>query len=419
MIDQAIRNGIRHKFKIRGITISVADMLLFVVITLCALLMRYALRNVVAGDYKMFFEPWVSTLREAGGGIRGLGAEFEYVDYTTPYLFILSCISIAPFLNTLLLMKIVSVFFDFVAAFAVMFLVYDRKKNTTLAIIGYGCLLFAPTIVANSSMWAQCDIIFSSFVLWSLYFMQKDKPVPGMIFYGIAFAFKLQTLFLAPLYVILWMKKKVKISHFLFLPLMYIIGMIPSLLAGKGFWELISVYFFQADGAMDIYALSHKFPNIYQLIGTDSFLYEYADAGMWLALAAMMFLLYALARKAYTMDTELILRMGMLLTMSVVFFLPHMHERYAILVDVMAIVFAFYNPRKFYVPVLTILCSFAGYTVYLAQNNVIPMYVYALIFMGLMADHAVAVYQRIFVTDREEGQVQMQVQMQVQKQVQE
>ena len=120
---------------------------------------------------------------------------------------------------------------------------------------------------------------------------------------------------------------------------------------------------------------------------------------MWLALAAMMFLLYALARKAYTLDTGLILRMGMLLTMSVVFFLPHMHERYAILVDVMAIVFAFYNPRKFYVPVLTILCSFAGYTVYLAQNNVIPMYVYALIFMGLMADHAVAVYQRIFVQE--------------------
>lgn len=336
----------------------------------------------------MFFEPWVATLREAGGGIKGLSAEFEYVDYTTPYLTILSFISICPFLNTLLLMKLVSIFFDFVAAFAVMAIVYDRTKNMTYGILGYGALLMVPTVLTNGAMWAQCDIIFTSFVLWSLYFMLKDKPAWSMAFYGIAFAFKLQTLFLAPLYVILWMKGKVKLKHFLFLPLMYVIGMIPSLLAGKSFWELISVYFFQANGQMDIYALSHKFPNIYQLIGTDSFLFEYADAGIWVTLGALMILMYCFARKQYEMNACLLLRMGMLLTMTVVFFLPHMHERYAILVDVMAIVYVFFDFRKLYIPVLTILCSFAGYTVYLAQNNIIPMYVYTILFLLLMLDHA-------------------------------
>lgn len=364
------------------------DILLFLVLTGFALIMRYALRNVVAGDYKMFFEPWVATLREAGGGIKGLSAEFEYVDYTTPYLTILSFISICPFLNTLLLMKLVSIFFDFVAAFAVMAIVYDRTKNMTYGILSYGVLLMVPTVLTNGAMWAQCDIIFTSFVLWSLYFMLKDKPAWSMAFYGIAFAFKLQTLFLAPLYVILWMKGKVKLKHFLFLPLMYVIGMIPSLLAGKSFWELISVYFFQANGQMDIYALSHKFPNIYQLIGTDSFLFEYADAGIWVTLGALMILMYCFARKQYEMNACLLLRMGMLLTMTVVFFLPHMHERYAILVDVMAIVYVFFDFRKLYIPVLTILCSFAGYTVYLAQNNIIPMYVYTILFLLLMLDHA-------------------------------
>lgn len=92
---------------------------------------------------------------------------------------------------------------------------------------------------------------------------------------------------------------------------------------------------------MDIYALSHKFPNIYQLIGTDSFLFEYADAGIWVTLGALMILMYCFARKQYEMNACLLLRMGMLLTMTVVFFLPHMHERYAILVDVMAIVYVF------------------------------------------------------------------------------
>ncbi len=387
-MDDKIRSVLTHKIAVKKITFTVMDILLFLVLTGFALIMRYALRNVVAGDYKMFFEPWVATLREAGGGIKGLSAEFEYVDYTTPYLTILSFISICPFLNTLLLMKLVSIFFDFVAAFAVMAIVYDRTKNMTYGILGYGALLMVPTVLTNGAMWAQCDIIFTSFVLWSLYFMLKDKPAWSMAFYGIAFAFKLQTLFLAPLYVILWMKGKVKLKHFLFLPLMYVIGMIPSLLAGKSFWELISVYFFQANGQMDIYALSHKFPNIYQLIGTDSFLFEYADAGIWVTLGALMILMYCFARKQYEMNACLLLRMGMLLTMTVVFFLPHMHERYAILVDVMAIVYVFFDFRKLYIPVLTILCSFAGYTVYLAQNNIIPMYVYTILFLLLMLDHA-------------------------------
>lgn len=387
-MDDKIRSVLTHKISVKKITFTVMDILLFLVLTGFALIMRYALRNVVAGDYKMFFEPWVATLREAGGGIKGLSAEFEYVDYTTPYLTILSFISICPFLNTLLLMKLVSIFFDFVAAFAVMAIVYDRTKNMTYGILGYGALLMVPTVLTNGAMWAQCDIIFTSFVLWSLYFMLKDKPAWSMAFYGIAFAFKLQTLFLAPLYVILWMKGKVKLKHFLFLPLMYVIGMIPSLLAGKSFWELISVYFFQANGQMDIYALSHKFPNIYQLIGTDSFLFEYADAGIWVTLGALMILMYCFARKQYEMNACLLLRMGMLLTMTVVFLLPHMHERYAILVDVMAIVYVFFDFRKLYIPVLTILCSFAGYTVYLAQNNIIPMYVYTILFLLLMLDHA-------------------------------
>lgn len=387
-MDDKIRSVLTHKISVKKITFTVMDILLFLVLTGFALIMRYALRNVVAGDYKMFFEPWVATLREAGGGIKGLSAEFEYVDYTTPYLTILSFISICPFLNTLLLMKLVSIFFDFVAAFAVMAIVYDRTKNMTYGILGYGALLMVPTVLTNGAMWAQCDIIFTSFVLWSLYFMLKDKPAWSMAFYGIAFAFKLQTLFLAPLYVILWMKGKVKLKHFLFLPLMYVIGMIPSLLAGKSFWELISVYFFQANGQMDIYALSHKFPNIYQLIGTDSFLFEYADAGIWVTLGALMILMYCFARKQYEMNACLLLRMGMLLTMTVVFFLPHMHERYAILVDVMAIVYVFFDFRKLYIPVITILCSFAGYTVYLAQNNIIPMYVYTILFLLLMLDHA-------------------------------
>lgn len=395
MIDQFLRGLVTKKFKIKKFEIGFLDLLLIIFATVFGCSIRYALRNVVAGDYKMFFEPWVATLREAGGGFQGLSAEFEYVDYTTPYLLILSFISICPFFNTLILMKMVSVFFDFVAAIAVGFIVYEMTDKKQSGYMAYAVMLFVPTIVANGAMWAQCDIIFTSFVMLSLLFMLKDKPRVSLIFYGIAFAFKLQTLFIAPLYVLLWVKKKMKIQHFLWLPIMYFIGIIPSWIAGKNLWDLLTVYLFQANGEMDIYKLSHKFPNVYQIIGTDSFLREYADAGIYFTLAVLMVLMYYIARKNFTFTKDLIIRMGMFFVMVVVFFLPHMHERYGILADVLSVIVAFSNPRKFYVPLIAVGCSFAGYTMYLAQQTVIPLSVYAILYAGLMIDLGIGIYKEI------------------------
>lgn len=395
MIDQFLRGLVTKKFKIKKFEIGFLDLLLIIFATVFGCSIRYALRNVVAGDYKMFFEPWVATLREAGGGFQGLSAEFEYVDYTTPYLLILSFISICPFFNTLILMKMVSVFFDFVAAIAVGFIVYEMTDKKQSGYMAYAVMLFVPTIVANGAMWAQCDIIFTSFVMLSQLFMLKDKPRASLIFYGIAFAFKLQTLFIAPLYVLLWVKKKMKIQHFLWLPIMYFIGIIPSWIAGKNLWDLLTVYLFQANGEMDIYKLSHKFPNVYQIIGTDSFLREYADAGIYFTLAVLMVLMYYIAQKNFTFTKDLIIRMGMFFVMVVVFFLPHMHERYGILADVLSVIVAFSNPRKFYVPLIAIGCSFAGYTMYLAQQTVIPLSVYAILYAGLMIDLGIGIYKEI------------------------
>ena len=395
MVDQFLRGLVTKKFKIKKFEIGFLDILLLVFATVFGCYIRYALRDVVAGDYKMFFEPWVATLREAGGGFKGLSAEFEYVDYTTPYLLILSFISICPLFNTLILMKMVSIFFDFVAAIAVGFIVYDMTGKKQSGYMAYTVMLFVPTIVANSAMWAQCDIIFTSFVMLSLLYMLRDKPRISLIFYGVAFAFKLQTLFIAPLYLLLWVKKKMKIQHFLWLPIVYFIGIIPSWIAGKNLWELLTVYLFQANGEMDIYKLSHKFPNVYQIIGTDSFLREYADAGIYFTLAVLMILLYYIAQKNFVFTKDLIIRMGMFFVMVVVFFLPHMHERYGILADVLSVIVAFSNPKKFYVPLIAIGCSFAGYTLYLAQQTVIPLSVYAILYAGLIIDLGIGIYKEI------------------------
>ncbi|MCR5654818.1 MAG: hypothetical protein K6G07_04190 [Lachnospiraceae bacterium] len=399
MIDRFLRSLVTKEWTIgkkKPFTIGFLDILLLVCATVFAGYIRFALRDVVAGDYKMFFEPWVATLREAGGGIKGLGAHFDYVDYTTPYLLILSFISICPLWNTLYLMKMVSIFFDLVAAIAVALIVYECTKDRNKAYMTYTIMLFLPTVVVNGALWAQCDIIFSSFVMLSILFLLKDKPNTSLIFYGIAFSFKLQTLFIAPLYLMLWVKKKIALKHFLWLPVVYFIAVIPSWIAGQNLWDLLTVYFFQANGEMDIYALSHKFPNIYQIIGTDSFLREYADAGVYFTLAVLMVLLYYMARKDFTFTKSLILRMGMFYVMVVVYFLPHMHERYGILADLLAVAIAMTDfKRYFYVPLVAVTCSFAGYQMYLRQDTVIPLWVYAIAYLLLMLKLGFDIYREI------------------------
>ena len=403
MIDKFLHKFIRTDIKVGKFEINVLDLLLIVFSTLFACLIRFKMRNIIAGDYKMFFEPWVQTLREAGGGFKGLRAEFEYVDYTTPYLLILSFISICPFYNTLILMKMVSIFFDFVAAIAIALIVYECTDSKRRSVMAYAVTLFLPTVIANSSMWAQCDIIFSSFVMLSILFLLKDKPHISLIFYGIAFAFKLQTFFIAPLYVLLWVKKKIRLKHFTFIPLMYFIGILPSWIMGKNLWDLLTVYVFQANGQMDIYSLSHKFPNIYQIIGTQYFLIEYADAGIYFTLAVLMVLMYYIAKKRFEFSNDLILRMGMFFVMVVVYFLPHMHERYAILADLLSVAIAFYNPKKFYVPIIAVMCSFAGYTLYLAQDTMVPMYVYAFIYLALIIDLGIGIFKDVNIDPKKEA----------------
>ena len=108
-----------------------------------------------------------------------------------------------------------------------------------------------------------------------------------------------------------------------------------------------------------------------------------------------MIFMYIFARVDYQFDNVLMLRMGMFFTMIVVFFLPHMHERYGILADVLSVIVAFSNPKKFYVPLIAIGCSFAGYTLYLAQQTVIPLSVYAILYAGLIIDLGIGIYKEI------------------------
>lgn len=357
------------------------DFLYLAAVTVIGLSIRVILRTVTTMDWEMYWDPWISDLKEMG---------FSYLatdryDYTPTFIYILWVISKLP-INPMTAYKAIHITLDFVAAVIMGKLIWKATGSSLKGIVSYGLMLIVPTIWANSALWAQCDIIFMTFLLLCFYYLFEERPCLAMFFYGMAFVFKLQSLFIFPFLVILWVNKKVQIKHFLWIPTLYFLSIVPAWIAGRPLMELINIY--MAQGAQDVWSLSIKWPNIYQIIGNQHFLLEYASAGTWLILGILMCILFAMAQKRYRITKEFIVQMALFFAILTPYFLPHMHERYGCVADMLAIIYAMMNIRRFYLPLIQILVSFNSYMAYLSHlgSNEPSIYygVWAFVELGLL-----------------------------------
>ena len=336
------------------------DLCYLAALTLIGLGIRVILRVVITDDWLMYWDPWISDLKEMG---------FSYLatdryDYTPTFVYILWAISRLS-INPMTAYKGLHCVLDFVAAGILGKMIWKVTGSKRKGILSYGLFLIVPTIWANSALWAQCDIIFMTFLLLCFYHLFEDRPCKAMFFYGMAFVFKLQSLFIFPFLVILWVNKKVDLKHFLWIPALYFLSIVPAWIAGRPLMDLINIY--MAQGAQDVWSLSIKWPNIYQIIGNQFFLLEYASAGTWLILGILMVILYAMAQKRYRITNEFIVQMALFFAILTPWFLPHMHERYGCVADILAIIYAMMNTKKFYFPLVQILVSFNSYMAYLSH----------------------------------------------------
>ena len=357
------------------------DLFYLAALTLIGLSIRVILRVVITDDWLMYWDPWISDIKEMG---------FSYLatdryDYTPTFIYILWVISKLP-MNPMTAYKGLHCILDFVAAAILGKMIYKVTGSRRKGVLSYGLFLIVPTIWANSALWAQCDIIFMTFLLLCFYYLFADRPCRAMFFYGMAFVFKLQSLFIFPFLVILWVNKKVDLKHFLWIPALYFLSIVPAWIAGRPLMELINIY--MAQGAQDVWSLSIKWPNIYQIIGNQFFLLEYASAGTWLILGILMVIMFAMAQKHYRITSEFIVQMALFFAILTPWFLPHMHERYGCVADILAIIYAMMNRKKFYFPLVQILVSFNSYMAYLshlgADEPTIYYGVWAFVELGLL-----------------------------------
>jgi Gpi18-like mannosyltransferase len=316
-------------------------------------------------DYLYCLKPWAEDFR--AGGWRAIVTTWS--DYNMPYLYIIGTIARIP-MDDLYLYKLVSVIFDCGIVVAGLKLAgIFNFSEVRKAMLG-GALLLAPTIWLNSSFWAQCDSIYVFFCLLSLVLILKGRPSLSVAMAALAFAFKLQTILFMPVFIVLWMLKRV--AWWREIPVFigtFFMTLLPARLLGRPFGSILSIYFTQTSQYSD--RLNLNSPSAYALLGPDTSTISAQahgilfNTGIILAFSYLGALLLLAWLYRDRISERAIFLFALAMVIGIPWLLPSMHDRYFYLADVFCIIVAVMIPEKWYFAPFCIVASYSGYHAFL------------------------------------------------------
>jgi len=370
------------------------------------MLARVAMLDYETADYTTFLSQWTQVFRE--GGFSTLAENVG--DYNLIYQYILLAISRVP-LHDLYLIKWVTVAFDFALAL-VMMRAARLYAGERAAVPMFLIVLGLPTVLLDGACWGQCDPVYVTFVVLSLYALETDRPCLSAIALSIAFAFKLQTIFFFPVVLLGLLQGRYKARHAAAFFAAYLVTMLPSLLAGRPFLDALSVYANQSVGQY-YDRLTYNAPNLYVFFPmwefassqeytwvryiagvdykatnpylTDALIPALQSAALYacviLTLIAVVY--WLMHRREITRDMTLDL--ALFFAIFLPFVMPKIHERYFFLADMLSVLYAARDRRGRFVPVLVVGSSLMSYMAYLTrQRPVDERWLALMMFAGLI-----------------------------------
>ncbi len=296
------------------------------------------------------------------------------------YLLVMALLSRVENFSWLYAVKLFDMICQCVAAGAVLRLARLRGGRVYGALAAMlGCVL-APTMLMNAGLWAQCDATFAMFALWGLVFLLEDRPLVGCVLWGLALGTKLQSAFLFPLLIVLFMKNHVQLRHILALALAALLCQIAIVLDGQGLTSLITRYAVQLENARWDLGLSDGMPNVYKLMNVAS-VREFSGMGLYLGVACALLVVCALLRSKRELTSDTLLLAALLLACGLPLVLPQMNARSLYLAGMLAFAAAG-NARRMAVCGVLELVSICAYMAGVFNHEVIPMMPLALMAIG-------------------------------------
>lgn len=335
------------------------------------------LLDVKPGRYTKVLEPmladmWnyelVTAMAWEGGGWSGV------------YLIVMGLLSRLENFSALYAVKLFDLLCQCVAAGAVLHLAMRRGAKASGALAAMFACVLTPTMLENAGVWAQCDATFAMFTLWGLALLLDDHPLAGCVLWGLALGTKLQSAFLFPLLIVLFMKNRVQLRHILALAAATFLCQIAIVLDGQGVMSLLTRYAVQLEDARWELGLSDGMPNVYKLMLVAS-TREFSGMGLYLGIACALLVTAALLRSTRELTNDTLLLGALLLACGLPLILPQMNARSWYLAGMLAFACAG-NARRMIAAGLIEFISLCAYMASIFSFEVVPVMVLSLLAIG-------------------------------------
>lgn len=335
------------------------DILFFLAVTALALLARFGALNFISSDMADFLIPWLENAKAQGGWP---AMRSRMGDYNILYQALVCLLSYLPG-RPEVLFKAVGIVFDFLLAWVSAGWISDirqEKRFSPCFNLVYGLVLMLPTVFMNAALWGQCDSMYALFCVISLRALQEEKYPLSFGMLGVAFALKLQTVFILPVYFFYYVRRRnFSILWFFETVAAFWLCALPGFLAGRSLLEPVKVYVQQTAEYQDM------------ILNVGSFWYlvfpKYAHVGKYaigLTLLILGVFLYFINGNGLELraDGKTMLLVACWTAWTCVFFLPNMHERYTYLVDIFLVLLSAVDKRYIKYALAEIAVSAMTYT---------------------------------------------------------
>ena len=317
------------------------------------------------------------------------------------YLIICTLISRLETFSQLYAVKLVDMLCQCMCGAAALRLVRVRGRKAIAGCAAMLACVLAPTMLFNAGCWAQCDATFAMLTLWGLYLLLSDHPLSGCVLWGLALATKLQSAFLFPLLIVLFMNRKVSLRHILALLAAAFVAQIAFVVDGQGVATVLNRYAEQIAIAKESIGLADNAPGVYGLMNVAS-VREFSGMGLYLGIASALLVVAALLRSRRALTGEILLLAALLLACGLPLILPQMNARCLYLAGMLAFCCA-NNPRRLAVAVVLELISLCCYMQAIFNATVLPMTVLSLLAIGAAAVVAVELISLIVKPEEEKA----------------
>ena len=329
------------------------------------------------GDIATYFRPWMDVVQHRG--LASLSSEFA--DYTPPYIYLMYLASwLVPLVDPLTAIKLINVPFVAILSLAIYQIVFLSSGNRSRAAIAAAALCVAPTPLVNAFAWAQTDCIFTSFLALFVVSAIKGARVAAASMFGVALAFKLQAMFLAPLLLYLIVAKQMRVWHLVLIPTVYLLMMVPAAIAGRPWLELVTIYARQADMFSE---LAVQAPNPWRIVSALELVDYRTGVLIASSLAGLTALGIAVGSLRLEFSSRTILLVATLSAALMPYLLPKMHDRYFFVADIMTLTLAFVVPRLWVTAPLFQVGSLMAYLAYFGVSGRAAVYAVVPISFGV------------------------------------